>query len=184
MPTPSFISELTSTVSSAAAISTSTAVEPMGKIAWQTGVYLVVVAAVVAIIAGIIISVGRAEWKNPMSSLTVLERNKYSWLICPPSAFELVRRMLHFFSTTFLPMFSRLGRGTAAAAIQPHRPPQPQSILPSFRSSGFTAPLVMAAPRPAMLRDSSSFRVPTNPYSDSSSSPQTPRPTAFVDTIR
>ena len=89
--------------------------------------------------------------------------------------------MLQYFATTLFPAFQYLGRatvsslGSASAAAAPR--PQLAPDLPLFRPSGFQEPR-LAAPRPAMPRDTSSFRVQSNPYSGSepSSLPSTPSP--------
>jgi len=109
------------------------------------------------------------------------------YLLCPfdttRPASNLVQRMLQYFVTTLFPAFQHLGRATvsslgsatSAAAARP----QPALDLPLFRRpSGFREPR-LATPRPAMPRDTSSFRVQSNPFSGSEPSsllPATPSP--------
>ncbi len=81
----------------------------------------------------------------------------------PKKASRLVEIMLRYFSTTLAPAFRRLRTATTASLGVS----RPQPILPLFRAPGFREP-TLTAPRPAVPRDVSSFRIPSNPYSGSS----------------
>ena len=82
-----------------------------------------------------------------------------------PTASTLVEKMLKYFFASLMPAFRHLRRATTSslASVAPRRP---QPALPLYRPPGFREPS-LATPRPAMPRDSSSFRVQSNPYSDS-----------------
>ena len=80
-----------------------------------------------------------------------------------PVASMFVERMLQYFFQTLLPAFRHLRQATASSLAGAARP-RGQPALPLFWPPGFREPQ-LAAPRPAIPRDSSSFRVPSNPYS-------------------
>jgi hypothetical protein len=71
--------------------------------------------------------------------------------------------MFRYFFSKFWPAFRHLTQATTTT-LRSARPPQPALALPLFRPPGFQEP-ALAAPRPAVPRDISSFRIPSNPYS-------------------
>lgn len=153
------------------------ATESAKTIAWQTALYLIVAFAFLSIVVAIIIFVGRVDWTIPTPWRTKMESRSSSSDSTStsyfPSPYTLVEMMLRYFSTTFLPAFGRLRTATTSSmggALSRPRP-QPPMILPLFTAPpGFREP-VLTPPRPAMPRDTSSFRVPSNPYSGSSGLP-------------
>lgn len=172
--TPTFSLTSSQTASASPAIETGAA-----KIAWETALYLIVTFFVVAIVAAIIILVGRVDWTIPtpwrekpeMEPRTSPSPDSTFHL---PSAFMLVEMMIRFFSTTFLPAFQSL-RTATTSSMSMGAPSQPQPILPLFAETGFMQP-VLTAPGPVVPRDNS-FRVPSNPYTGSShSQPTLPTP--------
>ena len=85
-----------------------------------------------------------------------------------PTASALVQRMLHYFFTTLWPAFRHLGQATntSLGGVSGGTAPRPQLVLPLFVPPEFREPYV-ATPHPIMPRDTSSFRVQSNPYSGS-----------------
>ncbi|KAI0246385.1 hypothetical protein BJV78DRAFT_153072 [Lactifluus subvellereus] len=146
------------------------------KFAWETALYLVVTAAVVAIIAGTIVFVGRADWTiSPCKRVKMASKGPDSAPYHLPSAASiLVRGMFHYFFTTLWPTFRHLRQATTSSLRSAVRQPQP--VLPLFRTPGFREQPLLTAPRPAVPRDSSSFRVPSNPLSGPSGLPSSPSP--------
>ncbi|KAF8258382.1 hypothetical protein EI94DRAFT_1815480 [Lactarius quietus] len=122
-------------------------------------VYLVVAFLIVAIVAAIIILVGRADWTKPIQGA---QSDRFH---LPPSPLTLIEMMIRFFSKTLLPALQRLRDATSplmgAGASSP-----PQPILPQYAETGFQQPAV-TPPCPVVPRDNS-FRVPSNPYTGSS----------------
>ncbi len=84
-----------------------------------------------------------------------------------PQAYTLVEMMLRYFSMTFLPAFRSLRTATTSSMGALSRP---QPILPLYTAPEFRQP-VLTPLSPAVPRDLSSFRVPSNPYSGSSGLP-------------
>ncbi|KAI9453242.1 hypothetical protein BJY52DRAFT_1289821, partial [Lactarius psammicola] len=76
----------------------------------------------------------------------------------------LVRLMLRYFFATVLPPLQSLRTATMSSMGAISRP---QPILPLFTAPEFRQP-VLTPLSPAVPRDLSSFRVPSNPYSGSS----------------
>jgi hypothetical protein len=97
-----------------------------------------------------------------------------------PTAATLVEKMLKYFFASLMPAFRHLRQATTSslASVAPRRP---QPALPLYRPPGFREP-PLATPRPAMPRDSSSFRVQSNPYSGSEPS-MTTLPVALSPSI-
>ncbi|KAH9970283.1 hypothetical protein BGW80DRAFT_1461402 [Lactifluus volemus] len=91
------------------------------------------------------------------------------------AASTLVRGMFDYFFTTFWPTFRHLRRATTSSLRSATRQLRPQPALPLFRTPGFPEPLP-TLPRPAVPRDSSSFRIPSNPSSGAYNLPS-PTPT-------
>ena len=85
-----------------------------------------------------------------------------------PTASALVQRMLGYFFTTLWPAFRHLRRTTTTSlsGVSGGTASRLQPSLPLFVPPEFREPHV-AAPRPIMPRDTSSFRVQSNPYSGS-----------------
>ncbi|KAH9960185.1 hypothetical protein BC827DRAFT_1268407 [Russula dissimulans] len=140
------------------------------QLAWQAAVYLVVVLVIVSVIVGTILFI----WNHPWLSSTgtrrhaaKIERVRLESAFQLPSASMLVERMLRYFFQTLLPAFRRATASSLAGGAAGLRG-QPALALPLFRvmPPGFREPQ-LAAPRPAIPRDTSSFRVPSNPYSGS-----------------
>jgi hypothetical protein len=94
-------------------------------------------------------------------------RTNYT-LRLPPTASSLVQRMLRYFFTSLWPAFRHLRQTTAISvgSISGGTASRLQPALPLFAPTEFREPYV-AAPRPIMARDTSSFRVQSNPYSGS-----------------
>jgi hypothetical protein len=88
-----------------------------------------------------------------------------------PTASALVQRMLGYFFTTLWPAFRHLRQTTTTSlgGVSGGTASRPQHALPLFVPPEFREPQV-ATPRPVMPRDTSSFRVQSNPYSVSESS--------------
>lgn len=84
------------------------------------------------------------------------------------TASAVVQRMLRYFFTTLWPAFRHLRQTTATSlgGVSGDTASRPQPALPLFVPPEFREPYV-AAPRPIMPRDTSSFRVQSNPYSGS-----------------
>src|SRR6266566_5799914 len=84
------------------------------------------------------------------------------------TASALVQRMLGYFFTTLWPAFRHLRQTTTASlgGVSGGTASRPQHALPLFVPPEFREPFV-ATPRPIMPRDTSSFRVQSNPYSGS-----------------
>jgi hypothetical protein len=87
-------------------------------------------------------------------------------LLLSLTASALVQRMLGYFFTTLWPAFRHLGQTTTTSlgGVTDGTASRPQSALPLFVPPEFREPQV-ATPRPIMPRDTSSFRVQSNPYS-------------------
>ncbi|KAI9442957.1 hypothetical protein H4582DRAFT_1146422 [Lactarius indigo] len=143
------------------------------NIAWQTALYLVIVFVIVAIVAAIIVYLGRVEWTistpwrgkmDPRSP----SPDSTSYTLPGNLASTLVRMMLRYFFTTVLPPLQSLRTATTSSIGALSRP-QPALELPMYTEPEFREP-VLAPPRPAVPRDLSSFRVPSNPYSGTSHS--------------
>jgi hypothetical protein len=85
-----------------------------------------------------------------------------------PTASALVQRMLRYFYATLWPAFRHLRQTTTTSlvGVGGGTASRPQSALPLFVPPEFREPNV-AAPRPILPRDTSSFRVQSNPYSGS-----------------
>ncbi|SRR6266478_2679528 len=85
-----------------------------------------------------------------------------------PTASALVQRMLSYFYTTLWPAFRGIRRSTTTSlggvTVRGGTASRPQLGLPLFVPPELREPHV-ATPRPIMPRDSSSFRVQSNPYS-------------------
>jgi len=144
---------------------------------------------IVAIICGTILLIWNDNWTTPISRMEsvrwpqssgtsrsivifVLHRSDHPFInfiflfiyVCVRSlrrvrhtAPSLVQWMFRYFFKTLIPAIQRLVRAPA----NPRQLP-----LPLFASPWFREPH-LAIPRPAMLRDRSSFRVPFNSYSGS-----------------
>ncbi|KAH9974192.1 hypothetical protein BJV74DRAFT_953808 [Russula compacta] len=154
---------------------------------WQVPVYLVVVLVIVATVVGTILLI----WNdNCISSTRSRRRVKMESMTSDsalqlPSASTFVQRMLHYFFASFWPAFQHVRQATASSLGNAAPRPQPAPLpLPLFRPPGFQEP-VLIAPRPAMARDTSSFRIPSNPYSGSepSSLPTSPSLAVFAGSV-
>ena len=86
----------------------------------------------------------------------------------PPTASALVQRMLRYFFTTLWPAFRHIRQTTTTSlgGVSGGTTSRIQPALPLFVPPEFREPYV-ATPRPIMPRDTSSFRVQSNPYSGS-----------------
>jgi hypothetical protein len=101
----------------------------------------------------------------PITRSSVLRTN-YT-LRLTPTASALVQRMLRYFFTTLWPTFRHIRQTTTSlSGVSGGTATRPQLALPLFVPPEFREPYV-AAPRPIMPRDTSSFRVQSNPYSGS-----------------
>ena len=101
-------------------------------------------------------------------SLARSVRTNYTFAVCQPTASALVQRMLGYFFTTLWPTFRHLRQttttslgGVGGGTASRHQPALPLFVPPEFREPQ------VATPRPIVPRDTSSFRVQSNPYSDS-----------------
>jgi hypothetical protein len=85
-----------------------------------------------------------------------------------PTASALVQRMLRYFFTTLWPSVRHLRQTTTTSlgGVSGGTALRLQPALPLFVPPEFREPHV-AAPRPIIPRDTSSFRVQSNPYSGS-----------------
>ncbi|KAH9033601.1 hypothetical protein EDB85DRAFT_1950797 [Lactarius pseudohatsudake] len=173
-------STLSLTASQAATASPTTASVAANTVAWQTALGLVVAFVIVAIVAAIIVHLGRVEWtistswpwRGKMDSRSP-SSNSTSYTLPGNLASTLVRMMLRYFFDTVLPPLQSLRTATTSSIGALSRP-QPVLELPMYTEPEFREP-VLAPPRPAVPRDLSSFRVPSNPYSGSShSNPASP----------
>ncbi|KAH9073463.1 hypothetical protein EDB83DRAFT_2516345 [Lactarius deliciosus] len=169
---------LSLTASQAATASPTTATVAAKTVAWQTALGLVVAFVIVAIVAAIIIHLGRVEWTIstswPWRGKMSPSSNSTSYTLPGDLASTLVRMMLRYFFETVLPPLQSLGTATRSSIGALSRP-QPVLELPMYTEPAFREP-VLAPPRPAVPRDLSSFRVPSNPYSGTSHS-NLPSPT-------
>jgi len=120
------------------------------------------------VIVSIIFGTISLIWNDPWQSSTTRQRGekvepeRLESAIQLPSASMFVERMLRYFFQTLLPAFRHLRQATASSLPGAARP-RSQPALPLFRPPGFQEPHLVA-PRPAIPRDTSSFRVPSNPY--------------------
>jgi len=150
--------------SASSTVRTETTKQLAPQLAWKTALYLVVVLVIVSIIFGTISLI----WNDPWQSSTTRQRGekvepeRLESAIQLPSASMFVERMLRYFFQTLLPAFRHLRQATASSLPGAARP-RSQPALPLFRPPGFQEPHLVA-PRPAIPRDTSSFRVPSNPY--------------------
>jgi hypothetical protein len=89
-------------------------------------------------------------------------------LCLSPTASALVQKMLGYFFTTLWPAFRHIRQTTTTSlgGVSGGTASRPQHALPLFVPPEFREPEV-ATPRPIMPRDTSSFRVQSNPYSGS-----------------
>lgn len=101
-------------------------------------------------------------------SLHSLVRTYKLYVALSLTASALVQRMLGYFFTTLWPAFRHIRQTTSTSlgGVGGGTTSQPQPALPLFVPQEFREPHV-AAPRPIMPRDTSSFRVQSNPYSGS-----------------
>ncbi|KAH9060157.1 hypothetical protein EDB87DRAFT_1577077 [Lactarius vividus] len=164
---------LSSTASQAATASPTTATVAAKTVAWQTALGLVVALVIVAIVAAIFTHFWRVGWtvstprRGKMDSRSP-SSNSTSYALPGNLAATLVRMMLRYFFDTVLPPLQSLRTATMSSISALSRP-QPVLELPMYTEPGFREP-VLVPPRPAVPRDLSSFRVPSNPYSGSSHS--------------
>ncbi|KAF8495676.1 hypothetical protein F5888DRAFT_532979 [Russula emetica] len=149
-----------------AAATSAVSTESTKQLAWQPAVYLVVVLVFVAIVAGVIWLI----WNDPCIPSTTrrgkMESIETDSTFHFPSASALVRRMLGYLYTMLWPAFRHIRQTTTTSlgGVGGGTGSRPQHALPLFVPPEFREPHV-ATPRPIMPRDTSSFRVQSNPYS-------------------
>jgi len=151
-----------------AAVTSAVRTKSTKQLAWQPAVYLVVVLVFVAIVASVIWLI----WNDPCIPSTP-RRGKMNSIETDsafhfPSASALVQKMLGYFFTTLWPAFRHIRQTTTTSlgGVSGGTASRPQHALPLFVPPEFREPEV-ATPRPIMPRDTSSFRVQSNPYSGS-----------------
>ncbi|KAF8477931.1 hypothetical protein DFH94DRAFT_72066 [Russula ochroleuca] len=160
---PSALPSSTILSASSAVASSTVGTESTRQLAWQTATYLVVALVFVAVVASIIWLI----WNDPRDSSTP-RRGKMESIGTDstfnfPSASTLIQRMCRYFFTMLWPAYRHIRQATATSLGAVPRPPP---ALPLYVPQEIREPQ-LTAPRPVMPRDTSSFRVQSNPYSGS-----------------